>query len=182
MRGRAAGRIGLVAACVIGAARPACAGLYDALTETAPTQPSDVIKVQENPYAAVVMQPVDKLTRGFINLMTGALEIPRTIGGTAHTRGWRQGLTSGVVDGFKRTGIRTYAGVHDIVTFPAPPYRHLFLTPEFAAGESSLYRGLPAEIVWEAVEPPGPPLPNGPLAAPITVLTAPIAFSTDLDR
>ena len=170
---------GLLVACAVGAARPACAGLYDTLTEPAPAQAPELTAVKANPYAHVVMDPVDKLTRGVINLMTGILEVPRTIGGTIHAQGWRQGMTTGVVNGLKRTAIRTYAGAHDIITFPIAPYYHLFLHPEFAAGVSSLYRGVPAEITWVAVEPPGPPLPDGPLSASITTLTAPLLASSD---
>lgn len=149
------------------------ASLFEALSESS-ARPVEESRVRENPYASVVMQPVDKFSRGLINLMTGVLEIPRTIGETQQAKGWRQGWTRGVVEGIRRAGIRTGAGVVDLVTFPAPPYHHLYLRPELIVGETGLYRGLPAHMQWEAIEPPGPPLPQGPVAAPITVLTAPL--------
>ena len=154
-------------------APPASAGLYKDLTETPASQQNIVSYVRANPYAESVMRPVDKLCRGLINTLTGVLEIPRTVGETMHQRGFVAGYTTGVARGLKRVGIRTGAGLIDIVTFPVAPYHRLYITPEFVAGAASLYRGIPQGLIWEAVEAPGPPLPDGPVAAPITVLTAP---------
>ena len=153
----------------------ASAGIYKELTESPTEHASLALFVKTNPYAEIVMRPVDKFCRGLINTMTGVLEIPRTVGETAHKHGLRSGATTGVAQGIQRVGLRTGAGVIDLLTFPAPPYHRLYIKPEFVAGASSLYRSLPSDIHWEAVEPMGPPLPHGPLAASITVLTAPLA-------
>ncbi len=153
---------------------PASAGLYKELTETPTNQSTLMTSVRANPYAEIVTRPVDKFCRGLINTMTGVLEIPRTIGDTAQKHGLRAAATTGVVKGVKRVGIRTASGLIDVTTFPAPPYHRLRIKPEFVAGTSSLYRGLPEGIHWDALEAQGVPLPDGPLAASITVLTAPL--------
>ena len=158
------------------AASSAHAGLYDALTEHSAKRPSDVVvPLKENPYATAAFQPVDKLTRGFINTVTGVLELPRMVGWGVRHHHWRYGLTHGVAQGVRRTGVRTAGGLWDLVTFPAPPYRTLYLRPEFVMGDATLYRGVPEQITWVAVEPAGSPLPHGPLVAALATLPQPAA-------
>ena len=148
--------------------------LYDSLTQPGTAQPAELANIQANPQAAALLEPVDKLCRGLINTVTGSLEVPRTIGEIGHRAGWVHGWTTGVVHGLARAGWRTGAGLLEVVSFPVPPYHRLCIRPEFAIGEANLYRGVPLEIAWIAVEPLSAWLSDGPVSTAAAVFTAPM--------
>ena len=170
----------LVAALALSASTAQATSLFKQLSESPVATPQE-LQVRANPYADAVFSPVDKFSRGLINLMTGVLEIPRTIGEQQYAHGWQRGWTRGLVDGVKRAGIRTGGGAWDAVTFPAPPYHKLFLRPAVIVGALGLYRGLPEDIRWERLEPPGSWLSGGPVAAPNAALTAPLRHVVEDD-
>ncbi len=74
--------------------------------------------------------PVDKLGRGTVNVLTGWLEVPKTIyeDSVAHNPifGGTFGLLHGVAGAIYRAG----AGLIDIVTAPFPPY-DVHIVPEY---------------------------------------------------
>ena len=74
-----------------------------------------------------------KLGRGFANLVTGWVEIPKRIQETSRTQGTAAGLTWGLLRGLGHGFIRTAAGAYELVTFPfpAPPDYAPVIQPEY---------------------------------------------------
>ena len=82
---------------------------------------------------------VTKLTRGFVNTITGWVEIPKRINETTQTSGAAAGFTWGLVRGLGYGFVRTAAGLYELVTFPfpAPPDYVSVITPEYVFTESA---------------------------------------------
>ncbi len=81
-----------------------------------------------------------KLTRGFVNLITGWVEIPKRIQETTQTSGAAAGFTWGLLRGLGHGFIRTAARTYEFVTFPfpAPPGYESVIQPEYVfTGESA---------------------------------------------
>ena len=76
---------------------------------------------------------VTKLTRGFINIVTGWVEIPKRVNETSKISGSASGFTWGLLRGIGHGFIRTAAGLYELVTFPfpAPPGYVPVIQPEF---------------------------------------------------
>ena len=74
-----------------------------------------------------------KFTRGFINIVTGWVEIPKRVQETSYTSGAAAGYTWGILRGFGHGFIRTAAGVYELLTFPfpAPPGYEPVIQPEY---------------------------------------------------
>ena len=77
--------------------------------------------------------PGRKLGRGAANVAMGVAEIPRTIMEENRRHGPLTAALWGPIKGIWRTVGREIAGVHDIVTFPAPvpPHYGPVIHPEF---------------------------------------------------
>jgi len=80
-----------------------------------------------------------KFTRGFVNIITGWVEIPKRIQQTTQTSGAAAGFTWGLLRGLGHGFIRTAAGAYEFVTFPfpAPPGYAPVIQPEYVFTESS---------------------------------------------
>ena len=80
-----------------------------------------------------------KLTRGFVNLVTGWVEIPKRIHETSVQSGAPAGFTWGLLRGIGHGFIRTAAGAYELVTcpFPAPPDYEPVIQPEYVFTEDS---------------------------------------------
>ena len=80
-----------------------------------------------------------KLTRGFVNIITGWVEIPKRIQETTQTSGAAAGFTWGLLRGLGHGFIRTAAGAYEFVTFPfpAPPGYESVIQPEYVFTEES---------------------------------------------
>ena len=78
-----------------------------------------------------------KLTRGFVNLVTGWVEIPKRVHETSQTSGTAAGFTWGLLRGIGHGFIRTAAGGYELVTFPfpAPPGYTPVIQPEYVFTE-----------------------------------------------
>jgi len=61
-----------------------------------------------------------KLGRGFANVATGAIEVPKAIQETFYEEGPVAAGSWGLFDGLYKFVARTVAGVYEIVTFPIP--------------------------------------------------------------
>jgi putative exosortase-associated protein (TIGR04073 family) len=74
-----------------------------------------------------------KFTRGFINIVTGWVEIPKRVQETSYTSGAAAGYTWGILRGFGHGFIRTAAGLYELLTFPfpAPPGYEPVIQPEY---------------------------------------------------
>ena len=83
-----------------------------------------------------------KLSRGFVNVITGWVEIPKRMHETAVRSGAGMGWTLGVLRGFGYGFIRTAGGVYEVVTFPfpAPPDYRPIIRPEFVFLEEDASR------------------------------------------
>ena len=89
--------------------------------------------------APVSAEPMDagkaltKVTRGFMNVITGWVEIPKRINETAQQSGAAAGFTWGLLRGIGYGFIRTAAGLYEFVTFPfpAPPGYEPVIQPEY---------------------------------------------------
>ena len=86
-----------------------------------------------------------KLTRGFINIVTGWVEIPKRISETSRSAGAWSGYTWGLLRGLGHGFIRTAAGFYEFVTFPfpAPPGYEPVIQPEYvftSEPENSQYK------------------------------------------
>ena len=77
--------------------------------------------------------PIGKLSRGAINVLTGWVEIPKNIGDNKQKAGWGAALTWGVLSGVGYGFVRTVAGAYEVLTFPfpAPPGYAPVMQPEF---------------------------------------------------
>lgn len=62
----------------------------------------------------------DKLLRGFVNIVSGCVEIPGCIYDVSSKEGGLVGATWGTVKGVGMAPIRTMSGIFDFVTFPVP--------------------------------------------------------------
>ena len=101
---------------------------------------------------SVSAEPMDpgkaftKLTRGFVNLVTGWVEIPKRIQETSQESGAAAGFTWGLLRGLGHGFIRTAAGGYELVTFPfpAPPDYESVIQPEYvftsATTQTNTYR------------------------------------------
>ena len=78
-----------------------------------------------------------KLTRGFVNIVTGWVEIPKRIHETSQTSGAWAGFTWGLLRGLGHGFIRTSAGAYEFLTFPfpAPPGYEPVIQPEYVFTE-----------------------------------------------
>lgn len=74
--------------------------------------------------------PLDKLGRGSINVLTGWLEIPKTVYEDSADNNPLFGATFGLLHGAGCALYRTGAGLVDIVTAPIPPYDN-HIVPEY---------------------------------------------------
>ena len=74
-----------------------------------------------------------KFTRGFINIVTGWVEIPKRVQETSQQSGAAAGFTWGLLRGFGHGFIRTAAGFYEFFTFPfpAPPGYEPVIQPEY---------------------------------------------------
>ena len=74
-----------------------------------------------------------KLTRGFVNVITGWVEIPKRIQETSQASGAAAGFTCGLLRGIGHGFIRTAAGAYEFFTFPfpAPPGYEPVIQPEY---------------------------------------------------
>ena len=73
------------------------------------------------------------LTRGFINIVTGWVEIPKRVQETSQQSGAAAGFTWGLLRGVGHGFIRTAAGFYEFFTFPfpAPPGYEPVIQPEY---------------------------------------------------
>tara|TARA_B100000686_G_scaffold352976_1_gene456769 strand:- start:934 stop:1296 length:363 start_codon:yes stop_codon:yes gene_type:complete len=62
----------------------------------------------------------EKLGTGVANIVTGVLEIPKTMIVTSHTDGVAYGMTNGFFVGVVHAFGRTLSGVFDVTTFVVP--------------------------------------------------------------
>jgi len=74
-----------------------------------------------------------KFTRGFVNIVTGWVEIPKRIYETSQTAGTAAGFTWGTLRGIGYGFVRTVAGLYEFLTFPfpAPPNYEPVIEPEY---------------------------------------------------
>jgi len=81
------------------------------------------------PARAETKTPLNKATRGGVNLTTGWLEIPNQIVEYRQRQAplW---LLHGLVYGLGMTVVRTMMGAYDVVSFPFGPYDRPVLDPE----------------------------------------------------
>ena len=75
----------------------------------------------------------NKLTRGFVNIVTGWVEVPKRVYETSQASGAWAGFTWGLLRGLGHGFVRTAAGLYEFVTFPfpAPPNYESVIQPEY---------------------------------------------------
>jgi putative exosortase-associated protein (TIGR04073 family) len=80
-----------------------------------------------------------KLGRGFVNIVTGWVEIPKRVSETSREQGTAAGWTWGLLRGLGHGFVRTAAGLYEAFTFPfpAPPDYAPVIQPEYVFSESS---------------------------------------------
>jgi len=78
-----------------------------------------------------------KLWRGTVNILTGWIELPKTVYDTSVEDNALMGATVGVVKGLWMSVLRTGVGVYEVVTFPipVPEYYDPVMEPEFVLDE-----------------------------------------------
>jgi putative exosortase-associated protein (TIGR04073 family) len=74
-----------------------------------------------------------KGTRGFVNIVTGWVEVPKRIQETSGQDGAAAGFTWGLLRGIGHGFIRTAAGFYELFTFPfpAPPNYEPVIEPPY---------------------------------------------------
>lgn len=103
-------------------------------------------------YAMAQTEPMDsgkaftKLTRGFINTITGWVEVPKRVQETSAASGPLAGFTWGLLRGFGYGFIRTAAGLYEVFTFPfpAPSGYEPVMHPEYVFQEDASASGAPS--------------------------------------
>ncbi|MBI4597953.1 MAG: exosortase system-associated protein, TIGR04073 family [Candidatus Omnitrophica bacterium] len=80
------------------------------------------------PAGAWAQDPIHKMGRGVVNVLTGWLEIPKQIHLGAQESNPIIGLGQGVLRGVSLTALRTGLGLYEAVTFPIP-YPQQFASP-----------------------------------------------------
>jgi putative exosortase-associated protein (TIGR04073 family) len=80
-----------------------------------------------------VGKAVGKLARGFVNIVTGWVEVPKRIYETSQTSGAAAGFTWGTLRGLGHGFVRTAAGFYEFFTFPVPqpPNYEPVIEPEY---------------------------------------------------
>ena len=76
--------------------------------------------------------PLNKFTRGFVNILTCWFEIPAEIFKVSKQKDTFQGYTLGLVEGIATTLLRAGTGAADLVLSPIPSYDRPILEPEYA--------------------------------------------------
>lgn len=80
------------------------------------------------PSAVWAQDPIHKMGRGVVNLLTGWLELPKQIHLGSHEENPIVGVGRGVLKGAGLTLLRSGIGVYEAVTFPIP-YPKDFASP-----------------------------------------------------
>jgi len=78
--------------------------------------------------------PVEKLGRGFSNLLTFPCEIVYQINKTGEQNGITAAWSYGALNGIFMAGVRAVTGAYEIVTFPVPipgDFEPILTDPEF---------------------------------------------------
>ena len=82
--------------------------------------------------SAQAQDPIHKMGRGVVNVLTGWLELPKQMHLGAQESNPVTGITQGLLKGISMTLLRTGIGLYEAVTFPIPypnhfasPYEHL---------------------------------------------------------
>ncbi len=81
--------------------------------------------------------PLRKLGRGLVNIVTGVVEIPKKVILISKNDSLSRGLTWGLVKGTAVGVLRTASGIYETVTFPipAPAEYEPMIHPEFVFEE-----------------------------------------------
>ena len=87
--------------------------------------------------AAWAQDPIHKMGRGVVNVLTGWLELPKQLDMGAHESNPVTGLAQGALKGLSLTLLRTGIGAYEAITFPIP-YPKQFASP-YEAMELSDY-------------------------------------------
>ena len=77
---------------------------------------------------AWAQDPIHKMGRGLVNVLTGWLEIPKQVQLGAQENNPVTGLTQGILRGTSLTLLRTGIGLYEAVSFPIPYPKH-FASP-----------------------------------------------------
>lgn len=101
----------------------------------------------------------DKLQRGFVNMVSGVVEIPGCIYDVSCKEGGLMGATWGAAKGVGMAPIRTMVGIWDVISFPIPSNHYEPIlsptTPYDYFSDQDKPKGKPAASLG-----PGP-LPSG---------------------
>ena len=99
--------------------------------------------------------PTRKLGRGLSNFVFGIAELPVTIANVNEQNGNSAAAGYGVVRGLGRSGMRSGAGLFEILTFPFPTPRHTYypLLPDEIPYFHSGYQEFPPELGNESKYP-----------------------------
>ena len=79
--------------------------------------------------AAWAQDPIHKMGRGVVNLLTGWIELPKQIHLGTQEDNPVAGLGWGLVKGVGLTLLRSGVGIYEAVTFPIPYYPKDFASP-----------------------------------------------------
>lgn len=77
---------------------------------------------------AFAQDPIHKMGRGLMNVLTGWLEVPKRIHVGTQAGNPLMGVGQGLVEGVKLTVLRAGVGIYEAVTFPLP-YPKAFASP-----------------------------------------------------
>ncbi|MCX5710217.1 MAG: exosortase system-associated protein, TIGR04073 family [Candidatus Omnitrophica bacterium] len=111
--------------CAYAADKPAAKTAAPAAKEDKPLVDTADMRYQKS--------PLNKLGRGFLNVVTSPEEIPAGIFRVSRDKGDFVGVTLGSVEGFCTFLIRGVVGIYDTVTFVVPPYDKPVMQPEYAS-------------------------------------------------
>jgi len=76
--------------------------------------------------------PVNKLSRGVINMATFWLEAPTEVAKVSKEQDPAAGATIGLVNGIITSAVRGLTAIYDTATFPLPSYSKPVMKPEYA--------------------------------------------------
>lgn len=98
---------------------------------TAPPPPSYSAPLIDRNESGFKKMPLNKFTRGIVNISFFWLEVPIEMNKTAKEQNQFVGGTLGLAKGFFAGFLRIATGVVDIATFIIPPYDRPLMEPEY---------------------------------------------------
>lgn len=116
--------------------------------------PFAAVQATEHQQGSYLEEVGDKATRGFANLATGFIELPKNVVNISHDSNIAVGMTWGVLRGAAHTVGRTLLGAGEFITSPIPT--GTLISPSWVFdrfSEDTRYFGYALPLTWTTFGP-----------------------------